>query len=206
MLYGTFATILYTIVIVAIFWFYYFIHSKITSGTQIKFYSAIHKADLVYVLKSWLWMIGFMLVFGLLISWIESGTTGNQATLLAMLDKSQSWVLIFYILIFAPIFETVILSGLLGEVIYWWFFKMGLANRSRISPLMISVILTGFLFGALHAAAAVSFVDYILSLLVYGAFGGFMTYMNLKTKDIRLPVLAHMLYNGFSLAIIFLLL
>lgn len=198
-----FTTLIFLVTMCAIVWFYYLVHKKIVGESYIRIYEPVSFDDVKYVFFNLLILISSMLAVSVLFGFIIKNF-GNQLALVSSVKDSPSWVFYFYVLLFSPIFETVIISGLLGEIIAWWFIKMSLAKRTPLDPMLTSLILTGFVYGSIHAAAASGFFDYLLSMIVYGFFGAFLTYMNLKSQDIRMPVVTHILYNSISLSVLLL--
>ena len=108
----------------------------------------------------------------------------NQRMVMEMLQRAPL-TMSAYILLFAPVLEELLLRGI--------FFQSfgGIANRGKRWLLLV---LSAFVFGSLHSLP----VHY--DFLLYFAMGLVLGAAYLHTKDLKYPILIHMVNNALGLA------
>ena len=108
----------------------------------------------------------------------------NQLIIMEMLQRAPL-TMAAYIVLFAPVLEELLLRGI--------FFQSfgGIANRGKRWLLLV---LSAFVFGSLHGLP----VHY--DFLLYFAMGLVLGAAYLHTKDLKYPILIHMVNNALGLA------
>ena len=128
------------------------------------------------------WLAGCLIMFAssLLIGLLIKNELPTNEELVRESIKLAPIYMLFTCSIVAPIFEEMVfrisLHGLLKNK---WLF----------------ILLSGFIFGALHVIGSYTSPLDLLYIIPYGAMGSAFAYLLAKTKNITLPILIHMIHN-----------
>ncbi len=123
---------------------------------------------------------------------INSVTSENQAGIEDMLLNADN----FYIglLILSVVF--------MGPIVEELVFRRTIFNLTTRKSMILAYILSSSLFGLLHVVGSTDTEDYIY-LIVYISMGLVMTASYHYSKNIMTPILLHILYNAFTIIIVF---
>lgn len=137
-------------------------------------------------IKYWLIATGVMLISNLLISNISTyGIAGNEKAIREVMNISPIYVF-FSAVIFAPIVEELI-------------FRQSIKNI--FSNKWVFIIISGVVFGGLHAITDYKTAVDLLYIIPYSAHGIAFAYMLSKTDNIFVPMSFHMLHNGIIISL-----
>ncbi len=128
------------------------------------------------------WMIGcvIMTVSSIIINALfKNGIANNEALVRKQIQLAPLYML-FTCSIVAPIFEEMVFRR---------------AFRGLIRNNWLFIILSGASFGLLHIIGSYNSPVDLLYVIPYGSMGCCFAYMLVKTKNITLPIIVHMLHN-----------
>lgn len=128
------------------------------------------------------WLIGCLIMFtsSFIISLIVKKDVSTNEELVRESIKLAPLYMLFTCSFVAPIFEEMVFRNALNELIKKkWLF----------------IFLSGLIFGGLHVLGSYSNVLDLLYIIPYGAMGSAFAYLLVKTKNITLPILIHMIHN-----------
>jgi len=129
------------------------------------------------------WAIGFIImgISSLILSFVlKKSLSGNESIIRENIQKAPVYMIISCCFL-APLFEELIFRKMLSVII---------KNK------YLFIVLSGFIFGALHViGTSESMIEY-LYIIPYGAMGSSFAYLLSKTDNIALPIAVHMLHNS----------
>lgn len=139
-------------------------------------------------LKGWMVGIAIMIVSNLILNiFIFKGNiAGNEEAIRDMLYQYPIYIAISSI-IFAPIAEEITFRKIL---------------RNSINTKWVYILLSGFIFGFLHALTDISTWLDLLYIIPYGALGSVFAYMNYKTDNIFTSIVIHFLHNFITIVLL----
>ena len=129
-----------------------------------------------------IWTLGLilMMVFNLIIGLITKNTiSNNEEAIRNMISYSPYLMLI----------NTALLSPMIEELVFRKSFRVVFKND------LAFVVISGFIFGALHVVLSIKSPFDFLYLFPYCSLGLCFSYMYYKTKNICAPIFIHMLHN-----------
>ncbi len=137
-------------------------------------------------IKYWLIATGVMLISNLILTHISTyGIAGNEKAIREVMNISPLYVF-FSAVIFAPIVEELI-------------FRQSI--RNIFSNKWVFIIISGIVFGGLHAITDYKTLTDLLYIIPYSAHGIAFAYMLQKTDNIFVPMSFHMLHNGIIISL-----
>jgi membrane protease YdiL (CAAX protease family) len=92
---------------------------------------------------------------------------------------------------------TVIAAPVIEEVTYRYYLYKGIEKRSVV----LAFVVTVFLFAAMHlipSLASGTLIEDLRSLPAYLLASFLFTFAYYRSKKIMVPIIAHMIYNGFA--------
>ncbi len=128
------------------------------------------------------WVVGcvIMTVSSIIIGLILGQNVSQNESLVRESIEVAPLYMLFTCSIIAPIFEEMVFRrSLYGLVKVKWLF----------------IVLSGVLFGLLHVLGSYNSILDFLYIIPYGAMGSCFAYLLIKTKNITLPIIVHMLHN-----------
>ena len=134
---------------------------------------------------------GFMILSFLIVNIIciiitKNATSVNQEAV----ESLPKIVLAILAIIWAPIVEEIVFREAIRNYIYHtWLF----------------IIISGFIFGFLHAAGEGSLFEIIMTTLPYATLGGWLAYIYAKTDNIANNIMIHSIWNLFAVIMSFLI-
>jgi len=131
-------------------------------------------------LKYWLIGLGGMVLFNIIIQFVlNSGQAANEQLVQQMI-KSLPWLMLINAGIIGPIIEELCFSKSFYDLIKnKWLF----------------VILSAFIFGALHVVTGYESISDLLFILPYTSLGVAFALMYHKTKSVCTPAIMHIIHN-----------
>lgn len=98
---------------------------------------------------------------------------------------------------------TVVVAPIVEELIFRYYIFKGIERRRPI----LAFVVTSLSFAAIHLIASIGtpfFIQDLRTMPAYAAAGVVFCYAYYKTKDIRINILGHMLYNGLATILVLL--
>ena len=142
-------------------------------------------------------IVGFVVIFGasLIIGAIyqalgitDTSANQEQLDLIANAELIDQISLALFAVLFAPLVEELVFRKA-----FFGFFSINKANR------WIIIVASALIFGFIHVAATFDFVQ----IFYYAGLGLVLAFFYYKTDNIIVPIVIHMLHNGFVTAIMF---
>lgn len=175
-----------TLIIVAM----YFISKPLFKAMKKNINISIFFQGLKYALLSYVSIVVLniidMLLFG------QSITNANQQAVESILHTSPLVGCLLTMLV-APILE---------ELIFRYYIFKGIEKRSPI----LAFVITSLGFAVIHLLASIGtpfFIQDLRSMPAYAAAGIILCYAYYKTKDIRVNIMGHILYNSLATLLVF---
>lgn len=131
------------------------------------------------VLKKYLIFLAIYLPATLIVLLIKQSELANQQEL----TNLPLYIAVPLALFYAPFVEECVFRGTIRNVI---------KNEK------LFIVVSGMLFGLVHALAETSIISVILSTIPYGLLGGFLAYLYVKSNNITCNMLGHFLINLLS--------
>ena len=105
------------------------------------------------------------------------------------IEKLPALTLIFVAILYAPYVEELLFRGSIRRII---------KNDN------LFIIISGIVFGLLHTISEISVVEMILIGLPYIFCGMYFAYMYVKTENICIPMLCHLIHNSYAVFLVLL--
>lgn len=176
------------IVMLVIIWPYI---DEIKSG--IKDYIEHSKEYFKKYFKYWIFIMIVMALSNYLVAFLKGNieaTAVNEAEIRSQFEQNPIYIYISAVLI-APIVEELI-------------FRRSI--RSFFPTDKIFIIVSGFVFGALHLMTGMESLIDLLYIIPYGVPGMVFAYIYTKTNNITVPISMHIMHNGIQMSMLTLLL
>lgn len=142
-------------------------------------------SGLKYAILAYFLVIGYGILDELIFG--SSSVNENQSQV-ELLVKSFPLIGVIFTVIAAPVIE---------EVTYRYYLYKGIEKRSVV----LAFIVTVFLFAAMHlipSLASGTLIEDLRSLPAYLLASFLFTFAYYRSKKIMVPIIAHMIYNGFA--------
>lgn len=181
--------ILISFIMMLIVFFIVIKKKKNTLLVDVKKFNSNKKKNILLTIGGFLFMfaINALLVGVIRPHLFTSVTTGNQASLSAMISENTPvYSLIAYLLlfsIFAPIFEEI-------------FCRFNF--RKSFKSTIVFIIVTSLIFGALHMSSWSLSFEFLYDFFIYFFMGVCMAYIYCKTESICSSMIMHILNNVIS--------
>ncbi len=112
----------------------------------------------------------------------ESATSVNQS----IVESMPLWFLFPMTIIWAPVVEELVFRGT---------FRRYLKNKT------LFIIVSGILFGSIHAISEASLFTAVIVAIPYMILGGSFAYMNSKTNNVTTSMISHALWNAVAVSL-----
>ena len=144
------------------------------------------KNNIKEYIQYWACAFGLMILTNLIIvTLFPNSMATNQESINSIFSKAPIYMIISAVL-FAPIVEETV-------------FRLSIRNIFKNDKFFI--LISGFVFGALHVVSSFNnFID-LIYILPYSIPGFFFAYALVKSKNIFVPISLHLFHNGFSMLV-----
>lgn len=130
----------------------------------------------------------FVLIANITIGSIFSTPEGIPEQTQAILSRGTPLTVYILPILFAPILE---------EISFRAGLKYMLVDKGGLNPVLY-IILSSVIFGSLHWSSSATAVPHIILTTVMGLI---YSIVYIKTKNIYIPILSHMIYNGLVISV-----
>ena len=141
------------------------------------------------VLKTWGLSLLTLIFLSLIITFITNLDNATNQESLNEMFKKVPFLVAFLTMIYAPISEELMFRGV---------FKEFIKNKWAF------ILISGFVFGAVHVIDDFQSYSELLFILVYSSLGCYLAYLYQKTNNIFSNIYFHFLQNTLSILIMFL--
>ena len=181
--YKTLISILYYSFNIAVLLFLF--HNRLKR--DFSFLKSRFKEYLKFIIKNQIIMFGIYILLSYFVTIVLRDPTSsfNQQEI----EKLPVLILLFLSIIYAPLVEELLFRGSIRRII-----------KSDI----LFIIISGIIFGLLHTISENSLIETLLIGLPYVLCGAYFAYMYVKTENICVPILCHLIHNSYAVFLVLL--